>query len=271
MILVLAGTSEGRVLARTLAGQGRPVTACTATGYGGELLSGSGCNVRTGPLDEDSLRDLIRTQGVTVLLDATHPYAREISALAGKVAGECGIPFLRYSRPAFALPDHPLVHQVPDFMAAARLAPRLGRVIFLATGSKTLDLFVPAARETGCRVVARVLPGDRIMERCLWLGLTPGDIVAMQGPFSKEMNIALLRHFRAEVMVTKEDGAPGGLGEKLAACLDLRCPLVVVRRPGDDPAGETDLEAVCAMVLDAEKTSDEGEDGKQCMNLVPGR
>ncbi|MDA8337393.1 MAG: precorrin-6A reductase [Peptococcaceae bacterium] len=257
MIVVLAGTSEGRVLARTLAGRGRRVVACTATAYGGELLAGSGCTVRSGPLGETSLSGLV--SGARVLVDATHPFAREISVLAARTAADHGIPYLRYSRPAFSLPDDPLVHPVPDFGAAALLAPRLGSVIFLATGSKTLDLFLPPARAAGCRVVARVLPAEGVVARCLSLGLSPADIVAAQGPFGREVNVALLRHFGAGVMVTKEDGAPGGLGEKLAACLELGVPLVVVGRP--DEAGGEDLAEICdrAVRLDGEISYDERE------------
>lgn len=264
MILVLAGTSEGRVLVQTLIGQGRQVTACTATTYGGVLLAGSGCTVRAGRLDEASLAVLVRAQGVKVLVDATHPYAREISALAGKVAGQCGIPYVRYGRPAFSLPEDPLVHQVPDYLTAARLAPQLGLTIFLATGSKTLDLFVPAARAAGGRVVVRVLPDERVMGRCFSLGLLPADVVAVQGPFSKEMNIALLRHFGADVMVTKEGGAPGGLGEKVAGCLEIGLPLVVVQRPDDEPGGGANLAEICALAaqLDKENTAD-GRDGDE--------
>lgn len=245
MIVILAGTSEGRVLARTLAGQGLNVTACVATPYGGSLLAGSDCTVRIGPLDFAALTNLIQGAEVKVLVDATHPFAREISALALKVCTQNKVSYLRYERPSFALPDHPLVHPVPDFAAAASLAPRLGRVIFLATGSKTLELFVTAAANAGCRVTARVLPDTGVMQRCLSLGLTPPDIVAMQGPFRKEMNVALLRHFQAEVMVTKEDGAPGGLGEKVGACLEVGCPLVVVERPVDSQTMGLDLKEIC--------------------------
>jgi len=256
MILLLAGTSEGRELARALAARGRRVLACAATAYGGTLLAGTGAAVRTGPLDEPALSALIREEGVRVLVDATHPFAREISALAVKAAAFSGIPYLRYARPPLPLPDHPLIHRVPDYVAAADLAPRLGRVVFLATGSKTLDVFLPAARAAGCRVVVRVLPEVGVMERCFALGLGPGDIAAVQGPFGKDMNVALLRHFGARVMVTKEDGTAGGLGEKTAACLEVGVPLVVVRRPDDDSVGGgATLAEICERAARLDETS----------------
>ena len=252
MILLLAGTSEGREMARTLTARGRRVLACAATTYGGRLLEGCGCTVRTGPLDEDAMVALIRDGEVRVVVDATHPFAREISALAARAASRMGVPYLRYARPVYPLPDHALIHQAAGYAEAADLAPRLGRVIFLATGSKTLDVFLPPAVAAGCRVVVRVLPDVRVMERCFSLGLGPDDIAAVRGPFGKDMNVALLRHFGAQVMVTKEDGTAGGLGDKVGACLELGLPLVVVRRPEEDSPCSVTLAQLCerAVCLD---------------------
>ena len=63
------------------------------------------------------------------------------------------------------------------------------------------------------------------------MGLTPKQIVAMQGPFSTELNVELFKHAGAEVLVTKNSGKIGGADTKLAAAKILNLPVVMIDRP----------------------------------------
>lgn len=243
MILVLAGTSDGRDVVKALASGGFDVLACAATRYGASLLEGSGALRISGRrLSGAEIGDMIIENGVKILVDATHPYAEEVSATAVEVCREKEVRYIRYQRPASRVQEHPLVIHAKSYPEAAEKAAELGEVIFLTTGSKTLDVFLDAAKKRGRRVVARLLPQPEVLKRCFELGLTPADIAAIQGPFSLELNIALLRHYNASVLVTKDGGALGGTEEKLSAALNLGIPVVVVDRPDPLPGAVGTLE-----------------------------
>lgn len=237
MILVLAGTVDGRDLVKMLAEQGREVIACAATAYGGKLLAGSGAKmVIDRPLDKKELASLIGQSGITAVIDATHPFAEVISANAAGVCREKGVRYICYRRPVLKMVENPLITFAAGYREAAETAAAMGEVIFLTTGSKSLDVFLRAAGARGRRVVARVLPTPEVLTRCLELGMAVSDIVAMQGPFSVALNKALLQECRASVLVTKESGVEGGTSTKIDAALELGLPVVVIKRP-EPPAG----------------------------------
>ncbi|MBO5524968.1 MAG: precorrin-6Y C5,15-methyltransferase (decarboxylating) subunit CbiT, partial [Roseburia sp.] len=102
--------------------------------------------------------------------------------------------------------------------------------ILLTTGSKELPLYCqkPELRE---RLFVRVLPGEESLRICREQGLTGKQIIAMQGPFSKELNVALLNQFHISCLVTKESGETGGYPEKLAAAAELQIPVIVIENP----------------------------------------
>ncbi|HEX3033380.1 MAG TPA: precorrin-6A/cobalt-precorrin-6A reductase, partial [Bacillota bacterium] len=123
------------------------------------------------------------------------------------------------------------LHQVENVEQAARQAARLGNNIFLTIGSRGLGDFIRNLPESGLTVTARVLPDLKVMEKCLEMGLQPRNIIAMQGPFSHELNLAMLRDCGAKVLVTKDSGREGGAAAKFSAAGELRIPVVVIDRP----------------------------------------
>ncbi len=227
MILVLGGTADARAIATALDGAGYAVTLTTVSAYAGELAAG--VTVRVGALDARALEELLTT--VAVVIDATHPFATEISRLAIALCQQHGVPYLRYERPQVKLDER--ITAVANAAEAAAEAVRLaqGGVIFLTVGSKTLSSYLAAARVAGCRVVARVLPTAAVLAECERLGLAPRDIIAMQGPTSAELDAALIRHLGAAVIVSKESGDVGGVQEKLRAAELAGIPMVIVHRP----------------------------------------
>jgi len=252
VILILGGTTEGREAARLLASAGWPVLVSVATPYGAELTGQDFAGeVLAGRRDAAGFAALLKERRVTVVVDATHPFAMEARRNAWQAAVACRVAYLRFTRPPEPLPGHPLVKAAPDFAAAAAVAVAHGPVIFLTTGSKTLPFFLPAARAAGCRVVARVLPEPEAIAACCEQGLLPRDIVALQGPVAEELNRALFRAFGATVVVAKESGARGGQGAKVRAALSLGIPVVVVRRPPEKPGAIYDAAELVEKVSEA--------------------
>lgn len=228
-LCVFAGTTEGREIAEFLAAQDADVTVCVATEYGETLLpQGENLHISARPLPREEMKELFRREGYDLVIDATHPYAKRITE---SVAGNCAATnteYLRLLRPDTALPENAVF--VEDAAAAAEYLDRVDGNILLTTGSRELRAFA-ALRNFSERVYARVLPMEDSLRLCREAGVQPSHILAMQGPFSKELNAAMLRSTGAAYMVTKASGSAGGLEEKLAAAAETGAVPVILGRP----------------------------------------
>ncbi|AEJ39557.1 precorrin-6x reductase [Sulfobacillus acidophilus TPY] len=230
MIFVLAGTGDARELAIALNRAGFPLLASVATDNAARSLLDAGIPTRVGKLTATEMVDLWKDKGVRMVVDASHPFAEEAHRHAMRAAETFNVPYLRFER-AVTRYDGPITW-VAGYEEAADVAFEKKGSIFLATGGKTLAIF--ARRLLGqpdIRLVVRLLPRVDNMEQCAALGIPQRDIVAMQGPFSRELNHALFRHFETTLMVTKDSGEAGGVDEKIEAAWDLGIEVVMIERP----------------------------------------
>ena len=117
--------------------------------------------------------------------------------------------------------------------AAAYLAGKSGNIL-LATGAKELPAFAPL---DPARLYPRVLPTLAGITACETAGIPHRNIIAMQGPFTRELNVAVMHQFHIAYMVTKDGGAAGGFAEKAQAAAQCGVQLIVLRRPEEQ--GET--------------------------------
>jgi len=226
-VCVFAGTSEGRRLAEALAARGAAVTACAATEYGGSLFP-DGIRVRAGRLDRERMEALFRSERFDRVVDATHPYAAQATKNIRAACAAAGVPCLRLLREESPLPGGALAF--PDIPGAVSYLAGTEGNILLATGSRDLPAWT-ALPDFPRRVYARVLPVEEALAACRESGLAPDHVIAMQGPFSAELNGALLRAADARFFVTKSDGGPGGFSEKAEAAARTGAALVVIGRP----------------------------------------
>lgn len=225
MILVLGGTTEGKILACVLRERGYPVWMSVAYGFAREFVP-EFVPVRSGPFSLESLQDFLREKGVRAIVDATHPFAQNIKELAWKASQELGIPYLAYERPTVSFPPSVIpVESVDEVLK--RLSPY--RRIFFTIGTKLLASFVQLKAE-GKTIRVRVLPVSSSLRRCEELGLTPREVVAVLGPVSAKLNRVLFQEFEAEVVVSKDSGREGGLLEKIEATSSLKIPLLLLAR-----------------------------------------
>ena len=235
-VLLFGGTTEGRELCeRWAAMPGLRVTVCVATAYGRELLQGlpDAAAVLEGRKDREAIAALLAPGCYDLVVDATHPFALEVSRTLRAVCGEKGLPYLRLVRPRDAFPGAERCILVDSAaQACAALAQTQGNVL-LTTGAKELGAFasLPGFAE---RVYARVLPSAESVEKCAALGLPRPHILALQGPFSRRLNRALLEEYAIRWLVTKETGEAGGFPEKLLAAADCGATPVVLRRPPEE-------------------------------------
>lgn len=231
-ILLFAGTSEGRLLAQRLAGMPVSLTVSVATEYGLEMLRDlpDAVTVMAGRMDGAAMTKLLREKRFSFVVDATHPYAILATDNIRAAAETAGLPALRLLRDKGRDGDFVCVASAAE--AARSLADMPGNVL-LATGSKELSAFtsVPGFPE---RIYPRLLPTSETLLACEEMGYLHSRIIAMQGPFSRELNLALMRQFAISVMVTKDGGAAGGFPEKIQAAEEAGVKVVVIGRPPEE-------------------------------------
>jgi len=241
-IVIFSGTSEGRALSEKLAGAGASVTVCVATEYGGEeqgLVPGT--ETRVGPLTAAEKQALLEDAALCV--DATHPYARHVTDSVRAACAAAGVEYLRLLRAPSDTAGAVTVESAAE--AAAYLEKTEGRVL-LTTGAKELAAY---ARLDPKRLIPRVLPSHESLAACEALGIPHRNILAMQGPFSKELNAALIRQYGIRYVVSKDGGGPGGFPEKRDAARETGAQLIVLRRPAESGMRFDDVLNLCIMRL----------------------
>lgn len=228
-ICVFAGTTEGREVVEFLASQPVAVTACVATEYGETLLPhAEKINVSAKRLTSEEMEDLFRRESFDLVLDATHPYASVVTENIAESCAATKTEYLRLLRDDAG--DKNQGVYVEDIAGAVDYLSGTEGPILLTTGSKELARFT-ALPDFADRVYARVLPMADSLRLCQEAGLQPSHILAMQGPFPKELNIAMLNALGAKYLVTKSSGKAGGFEEKLDAAQAAGAVAVIIGRP----------------------------------------
>lgn len=230
-ILVFAGTFEGHRLAEAFRKRGWQEKAdfCVATEYGSELLEDiPGLSVMEGRLSEQDMKRLLREGSYGMVIDATHPYAGEVTKNIRTACRCTGISYVRLLRKS-SITEHGSVAEVDSISEAVELLNTHRERVLLTTGAKELGKY-SGISGIGERVAARVLPTAESIEACHKAGIPSRHIIAMQGPFSKEMNLATMKQYGCTWLVTKDTGKPGGFDDKMAV-LDAGFQIIVIRRP----------------------------------------
>ncbi len=232
-VIIFAGTVEGRELSEYLSGRGVRVTACVATEYGETLLPQSEyVRVHTGRMDQKQMAEFIRKEAADLVVDATHPYAAVVSRNVSLACRDTEAEYLRLIRKSDTAGTEHAVRVSSVEEAAAYLAGTRGNIL-ATTGSKELAKYtvIPDYEK---RVFARVLSTGEVAVACEKLGFRGKNLICMQGPFSEELNTAMLRQFDCRYLVTKETGKAGGFEEKIRAASRAGARVVLVGRPPEN-------------------------------------
>ncbi len=230
-ILVFAGTYEGHQLARAFWERGWHTRAdfCVATEYGTEMLTDiPELSVIEGRLDLSDMTRLLTENHYGMVIDATHPYAAVVTENIRAACEEKQVPYVRFLRAEGTTSCDGMI-EVQSIDEAVEILNRTDERILLTTGAKELSRYsgIKGIEE---RVAARVLPSVSSIESCRQAGISSKNIIAMQGPFSREMNLALMKQYGCRWLVTKNTGKAGGFDDKLA-CLEAGFRMIVIGRP----------------------------------------
>lgn len=227
--LVFAGTTEGNEISLFLTGNGIPVYHCVATEYGSKSLEETeNLKICAGRMDQEEMEQLFHEIQPEIVLDATHPYAAEVTKNIRSACEKTGFPYVRVLREHGRHEDQAVY--VEDTAAAIEYLKGTEGNILLTTGSKELAAYtaLPDYRE---RLYARVLSLPSVMETCSTFGFEGRHLIGMQGPFSLELNKAMLMQYDCRYLVTKDTGRAGGFQEKIDAALECGAVPVIIGRP----------------------------------------
>ncbi|WP_432988695.1 cobalt-precorrin-6A reductase [Dactylosporangium sp. CA-233914] len=218
-VLILGGTGEARRLASVLLPANRVISSLAGRVADPALPAGE---VRIGGFGGPSgLAAYLRAECVDTVVDATHPFAARMSANAAQACAETGVALLVLRRPGFA--DISGSHHVPTLQAAAVLLPSLGRRAFVTTGRQGIGYF----RDLPMFLLLRCVdPPEDVPSNV--------DVILDRGPFTVDGEIALMRQYDIDLLVTKDSGG-SMTAAKLDAARELGIPVVVVDRPPVTP------------------------------------
>lgn len=228
-VLVFAGTTEGYEICRFLADHQVRTMGFAATEYGGKSLTENEyLTVQTGRLDETAMEQVFIQEKPEMVLDATHPYAAEVTVNIRTACEKTQIPYRRVLRESGVHEDKAVY--VESVQAAAQYLDQTQGNVLLTTGSKELAGFT-GMKNYQERLYARVLSLPNVMQACAELGFEGKHLIGMQGPFSRELNAAMLRQYRCKYLVTKDTGKAGGFQDKIDAALECDAVPVIIGRP----------------------------------------
>ncbi|MEZ5934597.1 MAG: cobalt-precorrin-6A reductase [Alphaproteobacteria bacterium] len=224
-VLLLGGTAEAGDLARALdAWPGYHLITSLAGRttrpgeHHGELRSGGFGGV-------DGLASYLREQAIDVLIDATHPFAAQISRHAAETAARTGIPHLRLLRPAWTKrPGDRWIDAIDCADAAAKL-PGLASRVFLTTGHRDLDAFAPLDHIWFLIRTIEPVAGPRPRLCCR---------LTARGPFAEADELTLFQEYSIDAVVTKASGGEATYA-KIAAARRLGLPVIMIQRPPPSP------------------------------------
>ena len=230
MILLLGGTSETAPLAEALSDAGHDVLVSTATDVPLAVGNRPRISHRQGRLPETGMLALVREHSIRAIVDATHPYARNVRSMAERVAEQSKIPYLTFVRPG-GVGEQEGVRLAATHVEAARLACEPRKPVLLTIGSTHVPVYAAHAALNEVMLVARVLPYADSIQICRAAGLPEERIITGRGPFTVDDNRQLIQRFGIGVIVTKDSGAAGGVPAKLEASRTEQCLVIVVGRP----------------------------------------
>ncbi|WP_227270189.1 cobalt-precorrin-6A reductase [Roseobacter weihaiensis] len=220
-LLILGGTTEATALAKTVADAGlrgivsfagrvdRPVRQPLPQrigGFGGVA----------------GLMSFLKDQSITHVVDATHPFAAQMSRHAVAATKALDLPLVALTRPAWVPQTGDIWHSVADIAGAVEALQRPAARVMLAVGRMHLAAFAPNPQHF---YLLRLVDPPKTA-----LPLPRTEVLVSRGPFREAEDSALMQHHRIEIVVSKNAGGTGAYA-KIAAARALKLPVIMIDRP----------------------------------------
>ena len=247
MIWVIGGTKDSRDFLEKIVKSTADIIVTTATEYGGKLLENLPVKTLCKKLTYSMMVDFVKENSIDKIVDLSHPYAMEVSQNAIDISKELQIEYFRFEREEISF----LPQKYIEFDNIESLVEYLEGVegnILVTLGSNNIPHF--SELKNLKNFYFRILPKWDMVKKCEDVGVLPKNIIAMQGPFSKNMNKAMIEQYDIKYLVTKQAGDTGGEREKIEAADEMGTDVVFLTRPKvEDPNCYSDIDKLVKRVI----------------------
>lgn len=248
MIWVIGGTKDSRDFLEKIVKSTTDIIVTTATEYGGKLLENLPVKTLCKKLTYSMMLDFVKENSINKIVDLSHPYAIEVSQNAIEVSKELQIEYFRFEREEISF----LPQKYIEFDNIESLVEYLEGVegnILVTLGSNNIPHF--SELKNLKKFYFRILPKWDMVKKCEDVGVLPKNIIAMQGPFSKNMNKAMIEQYDIKYLVTKQAGDTGGEREKIEAADEMNIEVVFLTRPKVEyPSCYSDIDKLFKRVIE---------------------
>lgn len=234
-VIVFGGTTEGRLIADSLNREGKLTCVCVATEYGETFLEDAN-KAKVGRLDANQMTDLFKAENPTLVIDATHPYATDVTKNIKEACASTGFSYLRVRRDDDRHNKEINYEKLCYFNSLDAVVNWLNNekgIVFSTLGVKEVKELTKV-NDYKTRVYVRVLPVENSLKLCDEAGIDRNHVFAEMGPFSYEQNLEMFRKTSSDIMLTKDSGKAGGFAEKIKAAADLDMKIAVLQRPEEN-------------------------------------
>lgn len=239
MIWIIGGTSDARKLIDKL-DESCDYAVTIATEGGRNFFDSK--NLFVGRMTKQEMEDFASEKKVDTLVDLSHPYARLVSENAKEVCEKLEIRYIRFVREKTS--HHEGEIYLKSYQESYDYLKKTSGTVFFTTGSKNIPNFEKIKGKN--RFIYRILPVTESLSIPEKEGVHMRDLVAMVGPFSKDLNVALFKSFQVNYCVLKDSGSAGGTLEKLQACQEVGVKAIIIGR--DEETGEADIDKILEMI-----------------------
>jgi precorrin-6A/cobalt-precorrin-6A reductase len=266
-IWLIGGTQESVTLAIALANCHLPCVVSVTTDAAVALYS---CvpklQICVGKLVSEELPRFLTSYNIGVVLDASHPFAVEISRAAIWATAQAQIPYLRFERTVTSAIDRPDVISVANFEDVLDLNLLQGQRVLFTIGYRFLSVF--ESWHDQATLFARILPSPVALEAALKAGFTSDRLIALRPPISYDLERSLWQQWQISTVITKASGAPGGEDIKRKLAAELGVKLIVIERPTlpypQQTSDVTQALEFCRQSLHPDSTLDPASMNRRC-------
>ncbi|ASC73125.1 Cobalt-precorrin-6A reductase [Halomicronema hongdechloris C2206] len=232
-IWLIGGTRDSAEVARGLVEAEIPCVVTVTTPAATRLYpQAPTLTVRVGKLTREQLFTFVVDESIGAVLDASHPFAVEISHGAIATAQQHHLPYLRLERPPITLEasdTEATVTEVPDLGTLLANGSLQGERVLLTLGYRSLGACRPWHQHI--TLFARILPSTTALTAAFAAGFTADRLIALRPPISPDLERALWQQWQITTVVSKASGQAGGEDTKRQVAAQLGIPLLIVARP----------------------------------------
>lgn len=233
MIGFILGTSEGKKILNLISKYTNEIAVTTATTYGGDILKEFNIKVlNTKPLNEEEMLQWLKVNEIHILVDASHPYAEVVTKTASNCAALLGIKYVRFERQGVLDNiDWENIVRVKNYDEAIEAIKEINGNVLNTTGGNNVSKF--SSLDFKYRIIHRILPLPKVLNKIVEARISIKDIIAMQGPITYELERAFICQYDVKAILTKDSGIEGGTLEKYKAAREAGIKLIVIEKPSN--------------------------------------